>query len=101
MGLPSEMWADNRKEPSTTSQRFFGRRALNALRLGTFEAPRPECLVSVGAPWRKHSASDHLVTEPGQTVFGVRFEGELQELVSLAASAFPPIDVSDGGQQSC
>lgn len=39
-----------------------------------------------------------MVAEPGQVVAGVGLQGELQELVGLAASAFPPVDEGDGGQ---
>ena len=39
-----------------------------------------------------------MVAEPGQMVVGVGFEGELPELVSPAAMAFPPIYEGYGGQ---
>ena len=40
-----------------------------------------------------------MVAESGESVFGVSFERELEELVSFASSAFPPVDVPEGGKQ--
>lgn len=74
---------------------------MRALRIGSFEPSRSDCLVPVYAPGRQHSVCDHSVTQPGQAIGGVCLDGELQELVSLAASAFPLVDVSDGGQHCC
>jgi hypothetical protein len=67
-------------------------------RLGGFEAPGAEGPVFVHVPAGDHSGADHEVAEPGHTVGGVCFEGELQELVGFAAPAFPPIDEGDGGE---
>lgn len=38
-----------------------------------------------------HPRADHDVAYPGRVIGGVCLEGELEELVRLAASAFPPI----------
>jgi hypothetical protein len=66
--------------------------------LRRFEAPGPEGPVLVHVPAGHHSGADHEIAEPGQTVGGVCFEGELEELVGFAASAFPPVDEGDGGE---
>lgn len=42
-----------------------------------------------------------MVAEAGEAVGGVGVEGELEELVCFAASAFPPVDVADGRKHGC
>jgi hypothetical protein len=42
-----------------------------------------------------------LVAEAGEAVGGLGVEGELEELVCFAASAFPPVDVADGREDRC
>ena len=42
-----------------------------------------------------------MVAESGEAVGGVCVEGELEELVCFAASAFPPVDIADGGEDWC
>jgi len=42
-----------------------------------------------------------LVGESGEAVAGVCVEGELEVLVCFGSSAFPPVDVADGGEDGC
>jgi hypothetical protein len=46
----------------------------------------------VHVPAGDHSRADHDVADPGQVITGVGLESKLQELVRLAATAFPPVD---------
>src|SRR4029453_3378042 len=58
--------------------------------------------VSVGVPACDDAGSEHLVAESGEAVARAGVGGELHELVCFGASAFPPIDVADGGEdRSC
>lgn len=63
-----------------------------------------QCLVGgvfVHVPAGDDAGAYHLVAEAGEAVGGVGVEGELEELVCFAASAFPPVDVADTGKDRC
>jgi hypothetical protein len=57
--------------------------------------------VFVGVPAGDDAGAEHLVGEPGEAVAGVGVEGELEVLVCFGSSAFPPVDVADGGENGC
>jgi hypothetical protein len=50
----------------------------------------------VHVPPGDDAGADYLVAESGEAVGGVGVQGQLEELVGYAASAFPSVDVADG-----
>ncbi len=59
------------------------------------------CGVFVGVPTGDDAGSEHLVGESCEAVSGVGVEGELHVLVCFGSSAFPSVDVADGGEDGC
>ena len=55
----------------------------------------------VGVPSCDDACAEHVVGEPCEAVSGVGVEGELEVLVGFGSSAFPPVDVADGGEDGC